>query len=306
MKLSGVAMVCRHARSLVTIAIFGATTFAQVARANDPTVPPGWVSRPIPAPSDPEWTCANGSRDEWIVSAGKGTLEITRENATKPVITLPFEPLLNTEEADTELDTPSVVQAVLDGYLVGYDWGEFGGGLYWFSKDGRKHTRMAPPVAARSDWFPENVYAIAEYGGNFFVFQGLSHLSLRLGRVLKVRPTEKGWRASAFASLNATPEVVQQEGSGAWLMASTDGVSRIGTNGTVRRLWGRSDVLVETDPNSIARSTDGNVYVGMRAWVLRLTWAQAEARWRADLLAPASCIRMMADDRCLCRAAPHK
>jgi hypothetical protein len=40
----------------------------------------------------------------------------------------------------------------------------------------------------------------------------------------------------------------------------------------------------------------------MRAWVLRLTWTQAEARWRADLLAPAACIRLQwtTADRCSC------
>jgi hypothetical protein len=234
-----------------------------------------------------------------------GQFEIAHRDLAKTRIALPFEPPLATEESNTSLRTPSVVQAVPGGYLVGYDRGEFGGGLYWFSTDGRKHTRLSPPAGAHSDWFPENVHAIAEYQGTFFVFQGLSHMGLRLGRVLKVRPSEKGWRVAVFLALDATPEVVLQEQPGAWLMASTDGVSRITTNGTVKRLWGRSEVLVGTYPNSIARIADGNVYVGMRAWVLRLTWAQAEARWQADLLAPAACVRLQstAENRCSCADA---
>ena len=304
-KLSAVAMLRRRARTIAAFGIFGVTTSATIARAGEPTAPAGWVSRSIPAASDREWGCANWSRDEWIVSTAAGPLEISHRDPTKPVIALPFKPPPATEEDITKLKGPSVVQAVPGGFLIGYDRGEFGGGLYWFSTDGRKHVRIAPPAGARSDWFPENVHAIAEYEGTFFVFQGVSHLTLRLGRVLKVRPSGKGWRAAVFVGLDVTPEVVLQERTGVWLMASTDGVSRITANGKVERLWGRPEVLVGTYPNSIARSSDGNVYVGMRAWVLRLTWAQAEARWRADLLAPASCIRLQltAEGRCSCVAA---
>lgn len=123
-----------------------------------------------------------------------------------------------------------------------------------------------------------------------------------MGRVLKVRPSNDGWRVVIFVVLNATPEVVLEEPSGSWLMASTDGVSKITARGTVTRLWGSSDVLVDVYPASIARSSDGSVYLGMRAWVLRLMWAPAAARWRADLLAPTSCIRLvrMTGQRCSC------
>ena len=295
-------MVCRRVRRAVAVAICGFAPMAGVARASEPMVPPGWVSRSLPAVSDREWVCANWSADEWIVSAAAGRLEIARGGRTKPATTLPFEPLPAPEESDTELKKPSVVQPVRGGYLVGYNRGEFGGGLYWFSADGRKHARLAPPAGAHSEWFPENVHAIAEHEGSFFVFQGLSHLGSRLGRVLRVRPTEKGWRADVFVALDATPDAVLQERSGSWLMASTDGVSRITTSGAVKRLWGSSDVLVDTYPSSIARSADGSVYVGMRAWVLRLTWSQADPYWLVDLLVPASCVRLRptAEERCSC------
>lgn len=295
-------MVRQHAAPPVSLTLFVVAALATVARASEPTVPAGWVSRPIPGAGDREWVCGNWSNDEWVVSAAAGRLEIARLDPKAPAVTLPFQLPPATDEDNTKLTTPSAVQAVPDGFLVGYDRGEFGGGLYWFSTDGGKHARLAPPAAARSDWFPENVHAIAEYRGDFFVFQGLSHLTSRLGRVLKVHPSGKGWRVSVFVGLNATPEVVLQEKPGVWLMASTDGVCRIAANGAIRRLWGRPDVLVETYPNSIARSTDGSVYVGMRAWVMRLMRLRAEAGWRADLLAPASCIRqrLTSEGRCSC------
>jgi hypothetical protein len=223
----------------------------------------------------------------------------------KRVVALPFEPLLGPDDDGKEMTRPSVVHAVPGGYLVGFDRGEFGGGLYWFSADGRRHARLEPPARAHSDWFPENVHAISEYKGSFFVFQGVSHLALRMGRVLTVRPSNKGWRVAIFVVLDATPEVVLEEASGSWLIASTNGVTRITASGTVTRLWGSSDVLVDVYPGSIARSSDGNVYVGMRAWVLRLMWAPAAARWRADLLAAASCARLVrtTGERCSCVGA---
>jgi len=244
-------------------------------RASEPVLPAGWVSRPVPAAEDREWTCANWSRDAWAVSAAAGRLEISRGDSRRPTVALPFEPLPAPDEDREEMARPSVVHAVSGGYLVGYDHGEFGGGLYWFSADGRRHARLAPPAHVHSDWFPENVHAISEHNGSFFVFQGVSHLSLRMGRVLKVRPSNNGWRVAVLVVLDATPEVVVEEPSGSWLMASTDGVSRITASGTVSRLWGSSDVLVDVYPGSLARSSDGNLYVGMRAWVLRLMWVPA-------------------------------
>jgi hypothetical protein len=273
---------------------------ASVAHADEPILPAGWVARPIPATGDREWTCANWSADEWIVSAAAGHLEIARAPSARPVVSLPFEPLLAHDE--DSMWRPTVVHAVPGGYLVGYDRGEFGGGLYWFSADGRKHARLAPPAGAHRGWFPENVHAIAEHDGSYFVFQGVSHLSLRLGRVLKVRPAQNGWAVTVLIVLDAAPAVVLEERSGSWLTASTNGVSRITARGKVEHLWGSTDVLASVYPESMARTSDGNVYVGMRAWVLRVMRAPASTRWQAALLAPASCIRFLfaAGDRCPC------
>jgi len=153
---------------------------------------------------------------------------------------------------------------------------------------------LRPPASASSEWFPENVHAIAEHKGKFFVFQGLSHISLRLGRVLKVRQSNESWLVSVVVSLKATPEAIVEEKPGSWLVASTNGVSRVTARGTVERLWGRPEVLVGTYPSSIAVGNDGSViYVGMRAWVLRLVRPRPKALWRADLLVPATCLRMV-------------
>ena len=123
-----------------------------------------------------------------------------------------------------------------------------------------------------------------------------------MGRVLKVRPSRNGWLVKVFLVLNAAPEVVFEERSGTWLMASTDGISRVNASRTVTRLWGSEDVLVDVYPSSIARTADGNLYVGMRAWVLRLLWSPAARRWRADVLAPSSCARLVrkTNERCSC------
>jgi hypothetical protein len=305
--MSSVSMVPRNGRAVLALAIISLEAMPSVAHAGEPILPAGWVARPIPATRDREWTCANWSEDEWLVSAAAGHLEITRAPSVRRVVALPFEPLLAPDE--DSMRRPTVVHAVPGGYLVGYDRGEFGGGLFWFSADGRKHARLAPPAAARAKWFPENVHAIAAHDGTYFVFQGVSHLSLRLGRVLKVRPSRNRWVVAVLVALDATPEVVLEERSGNWLVASTDGVSRVMAGGKVERLWGTTDVLASVYPGSIARTSDGNVYVGMRSWVLRLTRPPAGARWQADLLAPVFCVRFLpaAGDRCPCDSSEtHK
>lgn len=255
-----------------------------------PALPAGWVSRSLPAYGAPEWSCANWSSPEWVVSGEGGRLAIFPRDRNAPRARLPFTPAPRSDQQGYLFKSPSAVRAVSGGYLAGFDRGEFGGGLYWFSEDGQKHFRISPPApAGREEWFPENVQGLAEHRGTFYVFQGLAHLTLRAGRVLKVRQDpRRGWQTELLAPLPSTPEAITEEQPGRWMVATSDGVVRVDASGRIERIWMVSD-LGALYPSSIARTADGAVHVGMRAWVLRV--APAKEGWKADLLAPASCPR---------------
>jgi hypothetical protein len=264
--------------------------------------PAGWVVRSVPASRSEEWQCANWSKDEWAVSADQGKVEIARRSPEAGAVRLPFTPELAQGEAPNTFRGVTAVQSVSDGFLAGFNRGEFGGGLYWFSSDGSKHLRLS---VMSSSWFPENVVGIGQEGRAYYVFQGLAHLGTRRGRVLKVQQEGgRGWVATTLVDLGTAPAAFIEEVSGTWLVATSDGLTRVTSRGTALRLWDEKHVG-QLYPSSIVRTSDAVVYIGMRAWVARLT-ALNPGPPVIELLSPESCVGFVANGKGPCRCLPAK
>jgi hypothetical protein len=281
--------------SPLALALLTAVAGAQAA----PRPPAGWVARAMPPDASPEWQCANWAQDEWVVAAEQEHLAIAQKSAVSAKVTLPFTPQLGPGEAPNTFRGLRAVEQVSDGYLAGFARGEFGGGLYWFSGAGDKHLKISAPSAS---WFPENVLGIGKEGRAFYVFQGLAHLMTEQGRVLKVQQESgRGWGATVLVDLGAAPAAVIEELPGTWLVATSRGLTRVTSRGTAERIWEQKKVG-QLYPSSIARTTDGVVYIGMRAWVVRLAALNA-GRAAVELLTPASCATFVAGDPCRCQPA---
>jgi len=264
--------------------------------------PAGWVVRPLPPRDSQEWRCANGAPNEWTVSADQGRLAIAKTSRGTDQVRLPFTPELAQGEAPNTFRGVTAVQTVSDGFLVGFDRGERGGGLYWFSSDGAKHLRLS---AMSSSWFPENVVGIGQEGRAYYVFQGLARLGARQGRVLKVQQEGgRGWVATMLVDLGSAPAAFIEEVSGTWLVATSDGLTRVTSRGTAVRLWDEKQ-LAQLSPSSIVRTSDAVVYIGMRAWVARLT-ALNPGPPVIELLSPDSCVGFVGDGKGPCRCLPAK
>jgi len=283
-----------------TLSLLCLMLVAEAPGARQP--PPGWVVRPLPAAGSDEWRCANLAPDRWTVTADQGRLAIAPVSREASPVKLPFAPELEIGEAPNTFRGLTAVQPVSDGFLAGFDRGEFGGGLYWFPSDGAKHLRIS---AMSASWFPENVVAIAQEGRAFYAFQGLAHLGTRRGRVLKVQKEGgRGWVATIAVDLGAAPAAVIEELPGSWLVATSDGLTRVTSRGTAQRLWDEKRVA-QLFPSSIVRTSDAVVYIGMRAWVVRLS-ALNPGPPAVELLRPASCVGFAASGTGPCRCLPAK
>lgn len=273
---------------------------AAVGAQAAPRPPAGWVARALPAAGSGElsgeWDCANKAHDEWTVAAEQEHLAIAPRSTAAPR-PLPFTPQLGPGEPPNTFRGVTALAPVSDGYLAGFSRGEFGGGLFWFNADGSKHTRITVPSAS---WFPENVVGLFSDGRAFYVFQGLAHLASRKGRVLKVQEdTRHGWAASVLVDLGTAPAVVLEEIPGTWLVATSNGLTRVTSRGTAERVWEQPS-LGFLYPSSITRTTDSAIYVGMRAWVLRVLTSKGGAPV-VDLLAPAACPAFAPTQPCRCQ-----
>ncbi len=148
---------------------------------------------------------------------------------------------------------------VEDGWLVGFDHGEFGAELCWFSPEGERHYKIEASHVVSFFSLPGGLYAI----------EGLAHLGPGFGSVMRIfKPEPEGrWQTEDVASLPAAPRAVVVDGDGALVVVLANSAVRVGKGGEVSMLfadapwWGLY-------PQSAALSADGRkLYIGMRQFV---------------------------------------
>lgn len=177
-----------------------------------------------------------------------------------------------------------------DGYLVGFDKGEWGGSIWWYSDDGVERYEVVPKY---------NVLGFVDAGSEIVAIEGLAHLTLTGGSVVRLGQDEVGtWRVVGAVDLGMAP--------GAFLIES-DGSILITTRGGLLRYHEEILAEVPTSDNfdlgttSIVR--DGaDLLLGMRHLVIRLT--PDGDGYQTNWLAPPNCPRLVRKDRNTCECAP--
>jgi hypothetical protein len=171
-----------------------------------PTLPPslkGWTAQ---TPDSIDWDGSGYSSDDWYAQIRGGRL-VVEDRPEEETTTLLFKIKPIPKQGETELAGDLHVLSVENGYLVGFDAGEFGGGAWWFSTKGTRRRKLTLRASeSLDDYFPENVHGFAALGKDILAFEGLTHLGSNDGRVVRLRRGSDGeWRASLFTKLSACP-----------------------------------------------------------------------------------------------------
>jgi len=194
--------------------------------------------------------------------------------------------------------TLSYLVRVEDGWLVGFDAGEWSGGLCWVSSDGTQgrflitqpkfYVPPPPPPPGMSKakwdretrtprsvepdlpgWIPrkgfrfkdycsENVIFIAKSQEAYLVFEGLSHMSLDRGQVLKVSRNSDGiWEASKLIGLDGRPYNISRNEYGEWLVVTSKGLLRLDATGKVMEQVSLPDALTGGIVTAVAQESAG-------------------------------------------------
>lgn len=90
------------------------------------------------------------------------------------------------------------VKKVVNGYLVGYNRGEWGGDLFWYSFKGDSNYRITH----------KNVVAIEEMNSKLYLIDGLAHLSFSGGAIRKLELITYKWQITKTTELPTAPDVV--------------------------------------------------------------------------------------------------
>lgn len=236
-------------------------------------------------PSEEDLQCANYSDVEWSVSVDSGRLKVARWTEGPALAALPFKIPATRHRGGQQ----HVVQ-VTDGWLVGFDRGEWGGELWWYSQDGRRSRQLKPgpnaPVHSEDQLPSTNVRGFASVEGDVLVLMGRNHMTLRSGRVFRAVRDGLRWSLAPVAVLDGRPDAWLAEGSD--LLALTQsGLWRIAVGGKTEQV-----VPLVTGglyPNSLARGPDAALYVGMRRFVVRMHADQD--RWQTNWWVAKNCAR---------------
>lgn len=184
---------------------------------------------------------------------------------------------------ETKFEGARVTLRTPDGWVVGFNAGEWGGGLFWFNSDGTRHyqLKLDHPI---DRWDAENVRELRSCGESVIAFQGLSHMGLDVGKVVKLSHHDDGaWKAKLLANLGSSPQVCLQDREDSWIVITSKSIHRLDITGKLEDL-GKSDFTRGLYPNSITRTPDGTIYLGMRHFVARLI--PDGKGFRAELLVP--------------------
>jgi len=219
-------------------------------------LPAGWVQWATPERVNLlARKCAVASRSYNSVSVLAGEIQITANQdetgVSKPlrVDALPF--------AFSPAGAGGIrsVKQTRDGWLVGFNQGEFGGSLWFVSPDGSKSTRI----------LKEDVIRFVEVFGRLFVFTSAVPLGGQNGSIYEI--TDDG-KIANHLSFDAAPEIYAQDSGSSMVVAGESGVYRVSSAMTVEPIVHGG--LYGFSPNSIVVMPDKTIYVGLRFFVLQL------------------------------------
>lgn len=237
--------------------------------------PAGWVPYEFKAGTEKAvLNCAAFSGREWRVAAEGDGLKISAYRGGRVEDPLPFD--IQPHKAAEGLAGDRHAKRVGDGWLVGFDAGEFGGALWWFGADGGARKRLAS----------ENVAGFADGPRGVLALVGLAHMGSDHGRVLLVGEGPDGARpVQTIADLGSAPTAFAQESADSLVVVTYKGVLRVKSSGEVEPLLAPEGGFPYAD--SLALSKSGVIHVGMRHFVLRLS--PSGEGYRAEWFVPSDC-----------------
>ena len=242
--------------------------FATSARAQDSILLQKWKSYAFPDNKTVHKYNLADNADDWIVFMKNNHLFTTKERRDT-TSKLPFRIQL----ADTDLlfmpfgFYPEVME-VGDGYLLSTCQGEWGGVLFWFSKDGRDHYKISPKEGIvqfiRRD---DTVYAIP---------MGDEHK----GRIVKIINDHGRWTSIEYIEIAGAPEAIAVQEQGDFLVMTLMGLYRIDRHKRIETLIEHRPVCWWhwLFPTSLVIK-DNIAYSGMREGILKFNLSTHKQSW---------------------------
>jgi hypothetical protein len=238
-------------------------TAAQSPLIKGPGVLGGWIEAPSSKANPALWECASYG-GSWVVSLHEDSVRANEQNFDAADETTKDLPLPSYLKLSKEMIGRRSLIRTADGWLIGFDAGEFGGGLWWFNSDGTVVRKLSPL----------NVHSILETPSGTFVLSGLAHLSLDNGEINQFTETEDDVTLKYVADLGGSPEASIVDPDGQIVVATMRSVLRVDYAGKVHKLYNSGEDL--TYPTPVVVNSNKDIFVAMRFFILRLVHENSE------------------------------
>jgi len=156
---------------------------------------------------------------------------------------------------------------VNDGYLVAFWRGEFGASMFWFSDDGTSNYKI--PGASAVQFISRD--------GEIFAINGLDHLNMSSGRILKISKVNDKWVASTYVELPFAPYTILLDSKNEFIVVMSNNLIRVNKNKRIKTIL-KTDFWQGLYPTSSVIEYD-NVYIGMRKGIYQFNLRTKESKW---------------------------
>jgi hypothetical protein len=222
-----------------------------VSKWQEVTIPP--VSQAV---AHELWSsAANHSKHEWQVFSKDGLPQADLRNyGEKKKSDQPgFTPRVE------RFGDASAFAKVDDGWLVGFDKGEWGGALYWYSQDGKNTYQISDNQIVDFVTLPDGIYAI----------EGLAHLGSESGSIIRITRSgpDARWQAAPFVKLPFAPYALSMNRDGAMLITLSNSLVSVGRDRKVHTLLAGAPWWNLYPASSVLSKNGQKLYIGMRQYV---------------------------------------
>jgi hypothetical protein len=164
---------------------------------------------------------------------------------------------------------------VSDGWIIGFNAGEWGGALWWYAPDGKRRYKISQ----------DQIIGFFKTDAGVFALEGIAHLNLSRGQIVRPQKGADGrWTSSHHVDLGGAPETALLDSKGLLTVATHERLLRV--NLATKKI----EVLLENAfwgglyPKSMILALSETAYIGMRHGVAEVE--SADGRHRARWLLP--------------------
>ena len=223
--------------------------------------------RSQPIPDKKEVRKLNWQPNAYKVYLDEGQIKYHIYQPRIPKTKVPFK-IKPTKDNAKYLDskTSNTIFELDNGWLIGFDKGEWGGALYWFDKNGDHSYEITTG----------NIKDIVKVGNKIYVLEGLAHRDSNDGQILQLMFKRQKWTATPYFDLNKVPYVSASNEKNKLIIITSDeviefSVKKKKTKSIYKGFW---NILY---PNSLVIE-DSNCYVGMRGGVFKIQLDKPESQ----------------------------